>query len=125
MLDAQPKREIACCIRARIGRRKAGAMISGGCSSGSGESNRAASLLEWLPPAEYDDGGELPAGVVTEYRIYVDQEMVQQVAPDATEYFPGTTRRRMGSDDIGGGGRDREPPERTADCGRRVTMQRP
>jgi len=44
-------------------------------------------LLEWLPPAEYDDGGELPDGIVTEYRIYVEQEMVQQVPPDTTEYF--------------------------------------
>ncbi len=64
----------------------AGALISAGCSQQE-ELEPSGVLLEWLPPSEYDDGGNLPAGVVTEYRIYVDQEMVQQVAPDATEYF--------------------------------------
>jgi hypothetical protein len=44
-------------------------------------------LLEWLPPSEYDDGGSLPDGSVTEYRIYVGQEMVQQLDPASTEYF--------------------------------------
>ncbi len=63
-----------------------GTLILGGCSR---EEEVAPSgvLLEWLPPSEYDDGGQLPEGAVTEYRIYVDQEMVQQVTPDATEYF--------------------------------------
>ncbi|MGI9258892.1 MAG: hypothetical protein ACR2QQ_08655 [Gammaproteobacteria bacterium] len=84
MLDVQPKRKsvLLVLVLAIV----TGALISGGCTQEQ-TVEPSGVLLEWLPPAEYDDGGNLPEDVVTEYRIYVDQEMVQQVAPDATEYF--------------------------------------
>lgn len=44
-------------------------------------------ILHWMAPSQYDDGGPLPDGAVSEYRIYVDQEMVQRVDPELTEYF--------------------------------------
>jgi hypothetical protein len=84
MLHVQPKREIAPFMLVLTV--MVGTLISAGCTQDEAVEPSGV-LLEWLPPAEYDDGGELPAGIVTEYRIYVDQEMVQQVAPDATEYF--------------------------------------
>ena len=54
---------------------------------GCGRNDSAGVLLEWLPPSEYDDGGVMPEGTVTAFRIYVDQEMVQQLEPTVTEYF--------------------------------------
>ena len=44
-------------------------------------------LLRWNPPSTYDDGGALPDAAVSEYRIYVDQQMVQRVEPELSEYF--------------------------------------
>ena len=41
-------------------------------------------MLRWMAPSQYDDGGPLPDGAVSEYRIYVDQEMVQRLEPDLT-----------------------------------------
>ncbi len=43
--------------------------------------------LRWTPPSQFDDGGALPDNAVTEYRVYVNQEMVQQIEPHLTEYF--------------------------------------
>ena len=83
MFDAQPKPGYATllgCLPIVIG-----VLIFGGCSQAEVEPSGV--LLEWLPPSEYDDGGQLPQEAVTEYRIYVDQEMVEQVSPEATEFF--------------------------------------
>jgi len=40
-----------------------------------------------MAPAQYDDGGALPDNAVSEYRVYVNQDMVQRVDPQLTEYF--------------------------------------
>jgi hypothetical protein len=43
--------------------------------------------IQWSPPTQFDDGGALPDNGLTEYRVYVNQEMVQQIEPHLTEYF--------------------------------------
>ncbi len=43
--------------------------------------------LQWTPPSQFDDGGALPDNAVTEYRVYVNQDLVQQIEPHLTEYF--------------------------------------
>ena len=57
------------------------ALVISACSNPSGVT------LRWSPPSQFDDGGALPDNAVTEYRVYVNQEMVQQVEPHLTEYF--------------------------------------
>ena len=57
------------------------ALLVGACTEPSGVT------LQWMPPSQYDDGGTLPEGAVTESLVYVDQEMVQRLEPHLTEYF--------------------------------------
>jgi len=44
-------------------------------------------MLRWMAPSQYDDGTAIPSNAVSEYRVYVDQDMVQRVDPQLTEYF--------------------------------------
>ena len=60
------------------------ALIVSACGGGDNESGV---LLEWMPPTQYDDGGALVDTDVTEYRLYVDQEMVRRIEPNLTEYY--------------------------------------
>jgi len=59
----------------------ASVLLISACSDPSGVT------LRWAPPSQFDDGGALPDNGVTEYRVYVNQEMVQQIEPHLTEYF--------------------------------------
>ena len=43
--------------------------------------------LTWMPPTEFEDGSTLPPESLSEYRIYVGDDMVATVPPDQTEYF--------------------------------------
>jgi len=43
--------------------------------------------LRWMAPSQYDDGAPLPDDAVSEYRVYVEQDMVQRIDPELTEYF--------------------------------------
>ncbi len=63
------------------------ALIVSACGRGEDEADPSGVLLEWMPPSQYDDGGALADNAVTEYRLYVDQEMVRRVEPDLTEFF--------------------------------------
>ncbi len=60
------------------------ALIISACGGGDDENGE---LLQWMPPTQYDDGGALVDTDVTEYRLYVDQEMVRRIEPNLTEYF--------------------------------------
>ena len=57
------------------------ALVIAACSDPSGVT------LRWTPPSQFDDGGALPDNAVTEYRVYVNQDLVQQIEPHLTEYF--------------------------------------
>ena len=57
------------------------------CGGNVDEPDPSGVTLKWLAPSEYDDGGALPDNAVSEYRVYVDQDMVQRVEPELTEYF--------------------------------------
>ena len=59
----------------------ASVLVISGCSDPSGVT------LRWTPPSQFDDGGALPDNAVTEYRVYVNQDLVQQIEPHLTEYF--------------------------------------
>ena len=59
-------------------------LIISACGGGDDENGV---LLQWMPPTQYDDGGALIDTGVTEYRLYVDQEMVRRIEPNLTEYF--------------------------------------
>ncbi len=63
------------------------ALIVSGCSRDEEEADPSGVLLKWMPPSQYDDGGVLAENAVTEYRLYVDQEMVRRVEPHLTEFF--------------------------------------
>lgn len=63
------------------------ALIVSACGRGEDEADQNGVLLKWIPPSQYDDGGALADSAVTEYRLYVDQEMVRRVEPDLTEFF--------------------------------------
>ena len=62
-------------------------MISLGACQGDSEPEAYGVTLTWLPPGEFEDGSELPEGLLTEYRIYVDDYVVATVGADQTEYF--------------------------------------
>ena len=62
----------------------ASVLVISGCSD---LSDPSGVTLRWAPPSQFDDGGALPDNAVTEYRVYVNQEMVQQIEPHLTEYF--------------------------------------
>ena len=63
------------------------ALIVSACGRAEDEADQSGVLLKWMPPSRYDDGGTLADNAVTEYRLYVDQEMVRRVEPDLTEFF--------------------------------------
>ena len=63
------------------------ALIVSACGGGDDATNENGELLRWMPPTQYDDGGALVDTDVTEYRLYVDQEMVRRIEPNLTEYF--------------------------------------
>lgn len=63
------------------------ALIVSACGRGKDEADPSGVLLKWMPPSRFDDGGALADNAVTEYRLYVDQEMVRRVEPDLTEFF--------------------------------------
>jgi hypothetical protein len=62
-------------------------LIISACGGGDDPTNENGELLRWMPPTQYDDGGALVDTDVTEYRLYVDQEMVRRIEPNLTEYF--------------------------------------
>ena len=51
------------------------------------DADEAGVLLKWVPPSQYTDGGAFADDAVTEYRLYVDQEIVRRLEPNLTEYF--------------------------------------
>lgn len=57
------------------------------CGRAEDEADQRGVLLKWMPPSQYDDGGVLSDSAVTEYRLYIDQEMVRRVEPELTEFF--------------------------------------
>ena len=63
------------------------ALVISACGGGDDATNENGELLRWMPPTQYDDGGALVDSDVTEYRLYVDQEMVRRIEPNLTEYF--------------------------------------
>ena len=63
------------------------ALIVSACGRGQDGVDQSGVLLKWMPPSQYDDGGVLADNAVTEYRLYVDQEMVQRIEPNLTEFF--------------------------------------
>jgi hypothetical protein len=65
----------------------AAALALAGCTNEIDVPDRQGVQLRWESPSEYDDGVELAADAVVEYRIYVDQEMVQRIDQGITEYF--------------------------------------
>ncbi len=62
-------------------------LVISACGGGDDATNENGELLRWMPPTQYDDGGALVDIDVTEYRLYVDQEMVRRIEPNVTEYF--------------------------------------
>lgn len=60
------------------------ALIVSACGGGDDESGY---LVQWMPPTQYGDGGAIVETDVIEYRLYVDQELVQRVEPHLTEYY--------------------------------------
>ena len=65
----------------------AAATVLMGCANEEDVLERQGVQLRWELPSEYDDGAEFAADAVVEYRIYVDQEMVQRIDQGTTEYF--------------------------------------
>ena len=63
------------------------ALIVSACGGGEDGTDESGVLLQWMPPSQFDDGGALVDTDVTEYRLYVDQQMVRRVEPNLTEYF--------------------------------------
>ena len=62
------------------------ALILSACGEGGNEAAEHSVTLRWTPPSQYDDGSALADQAVSEYRLYVDQELVQRVEPNLTEY---------------------------------------
>ncbi len=62
-------------------------LMAAACADRRDEPEPGGVALEWVPPSQYDDGGALPEDAVTEYRVYVDQEMVQRLEPHITDYY--------------------------------------
>jgi hypothetical protein len=65
----------------------AAAIVLAGCANEEDTPDRQGVQLRWESPSEYDDGVDLAVDAVVEYRIYVDQEMVQRIDQGITEYF--------------------------------------
>jgi hypothetical protein len=65
----------------------AAATFLAGCANEEDVPDRQGVQLRWESPSEYDDGADIAANAVVEYRIYVDQDMVQRVDQGITEYF--------------------------------------
>ena len=63
------------------------ALILSACGAGGDGADESGVTLKWVPPSQYTDGGALEDDAVTEYRLYVDQEMVRRLEPYLTEYF--------------------------------------
>ncbi len=63
------------------------ALFVSACGERESEADQSGVMLRWMPPSQYDDGGALADDAVTEYRLYVDQEMVRRIEPNLTEYF--------------------------------------
>jgi hypothetical protein len=57
------------------------------CGGNEDQSEPSGVTLRWTAPSQYDDGSALPDNAVSEYRVYVDQDMVQRVDPQLTEFF--------------------------------------